>query len=142
MRRNLRFVCGLLLALWGTGAYSAAPDASPYDGKWGVVLHCPRAPDGALPWTFYFTAEVTGGILHGEHGVAGRPGWLSLDGPIAPDGAANLEARGLTGDPHYNINQTAQLIPYRYDVSARFEAARGTGNWVTTRVCNFTFTRP
>jgi hypothetical protein len=106
-----------------------------------VILVCPKVPDGALPFTFEFTAAVKDPVLHGEHGFAGQPGWLSLDGRIQPDGAANLAARGLTGHPNYNINRTAQGVPYEHDVTAHFDASRGTGNWVTTRICDFTFRR-
>ena len=126
---------------------AAAADSSRFDGKWGVILGCPKAADGARPFTFEFTAAVRQGNFHGEHGVAGRPGWLALDGRIQLDGTANLAARGLTGDPHYNINQTAQAVPYEYDVSARFDARQGAGNWRALqkngqiRVCDFTFTR-
>jgi len=146
MPRRILLLFGLLSAS-GSASASAAADSGRFDGRWGVILVCPKAPDGALPFTFEFTAAVRQAMLHGEHGLAGRPGWLSLDGAIQPDGTANLEARGLTGDPHYNINQTTQAVPYEHDVSARFGASRGAGNWRAlqsngqTRTCDFTFTR-
>ena len=145
--RGLLFVVGLLLVLWSASASSATPDAGRFDGRWGVILVCPRAPDGALPWTFEFTADVKEAILHGEHGLAGQPGWLSLDGRIQPDGTANLEARGLTGNPQYNVNQTVGGVPYQHDVTAHFDASRATGNWrafqsnAQVRTCDFTFRR-
>ena len=141
MQRGILFVFGLVSALWSGSASSATPGAGRFDGRWGVILVCPQAPDGALSWTVKFTANVKEAILHGEYGLAGRPGWLSLDGRIQPDGAAHLEARGVTGGAKYNIDQTAQGFPTRYDVTAHFDASRGTGNWVTTRTCDFTFTR-
>ena len=112
-----------------------------FDGRWGVILVCPKAPDGALPFTNEFTADVKEAMLHGEYGLAGQPNWMSLDGRIQPDGAANLEARGLTGDSSYAINHTARGVPFEHDVTAHFDASRGTGNWVTIRTCDFTFTR-
>jgi hypothetical protein len=147
MPRKIFFGLGLLLALWSASVSSATPDAGRFDGRWGVILVCPKAPDGALPWTFEFTADVKDAMLHGEHGLTGQPGWLSLDGRIQPDGAANLEAHGLTGDPHYNINQTVQSVPYEHDVTAHFDASRGAGNWRASqsngqvRTCDFTFRR-
>jgi hypothetical protein len=140
-------VAGLLSALWSANASSATPDAGRFDGKWAVTLVCPKAPDGALPWTNEFVAVVKGAMIHGEHGLTGQPGWLSLDGRIQPDGAANLEARGVTGDTAYNINQTVPHVPYKHDVTAHFDASRGTGNWRAfqsngqVRICDFTFTR-
>jgi hypothetical protein len=112
-----------------------------------VILVCPKAPDGALPWTIEFIADVKEAMLHGEHGLGGQPGWLSLDGRIQPDGVANLEARGMTGDSRYNLNRTVQSVPYEHDVTAHFDAARGTGNWRAFqsnglfRTCDFTFRR-
>jgi len=35
---------------------------------------------------------------------AGQPGWMSLDGPIQPDGTAVLDANGIAGHAAYNIN--------------------------------------
>jgi hypothetical protein len=145
MRRGMLLVFGLLSALWSASAWSATPDTGRFDGRWGVILVCPKAPSGALPFTVEFTADVKEATLHGEHGHAGHPGWLSLDGRIQPDGAANLEAHGLTGDPHYNLDRRVQGVPYEHDVTARFDASRGNGNWRArqndgqVRTCDFTF---
>jgi hypothetical protein len=147
MQRGILFVFALPALCFAASAAPATLDAGRFDGRWGVTLVCPKAPNGALPFTFEFTAEVKDAALHGEHGLAGRPGWLSLDGRIQPDGAANLEARGLTGDPHYNLGQSVQGVPYEHDVTARFDTSGGTGNWRAyqsngqTRTCDFTFAR-
>jgi hypothetical protein len=143
MPRRILFAFGLLSPLWFASASSATPDAGRFDGTWDVTLVCPKASDGALPFTFEFTADVKGAMLHGVRGLAGQPGWLSLDGPIQPDGAANLLAHGLTGNPKYNIGQTRQTTPYEHTVTAHFDASRGTGSWDTLpiRTCDFTFRR-
>lgn len=139
MRRGL----GIIVAggLAAAAAAAQAQDAARFDGDWAVVLHCPRSPDGALPFAFRFPARVSGGVLHGENGVAGQPRWLALDGPIRPNGDAALVANGITGQSAYNLNGTGRGVPYRYAVSAHFEASSGTGQWVTTRTCVFTFSR-
>jgi hypothetical protein len=147
MQRGILFVFGLLSVLWSASASSATPDAGRFGGRWNVTLVCPKAPDGALPWTIEFIADVKEAMLHGEHGLKGQPGWLSLDGRIQPDGVANLEARGITGDARYNLNRTAQSVPFEHDVTAHFDGARGTGNWRAYqsngqfRTCDFTFGR-
>jgi hypothetical protein len=146
MQRRLLFVVGLLSVLWSASASSATPDAGRFDGRWGVILVCPKTADGALSWSFEFTADVKEGMLHGKHGLAGQPGWLSLDGRIQPDGAASLAARGLTGNPRYNLNQTEGGVPYEHVVTAHFDASRATGNWqlqsnAQVRTCDFTFSR-
>ena len=132
----------------GSASASAAPaDGARFDGRWGIVLVCPKAPDGALAWSFQFPADVKDGVLHGERGTAGQPGWLTLDGRIQPDGAASLDARGLTGGAKFNVNQTFVGVAYQHDVTAHFDAARATGSWRAaqsngqTRTCDFTFTK-
>jgi hypothetical protein len=130
-----------MLAALGATAVEAA-DPGRFDGSWAVTLACPGSPDGAVPFTFRFVANVKDGVLHGENGQAGQPGWMSLDGPIQPDGAAVLDANGIAGHAAYNINATQAGTPYHHSVTAHFDAARGTGQWVTVRACDFTFVRP
>jgi hypothetical protein len=120
---------------------SPAAAASPNDGRWAVTLVCPGSPDGTQSFTFEFTADVANGSLHCEHGGAGQPGWLSLDGHIRADGGASLSANGITGHQQFNYAETARGLPYRHPVTARFEAQRGTGQWTKPRVGNFTFVK-
>jgi hypothetical protein len=137
---------GMLLVFAGLAGFGATAartaDASGFDGAWAVTLNCPASPDGAMPFTFRFAAQVSGGRLHGENGLAGTPGWMSLDGPIQPDGTAVLDASGVTGRSAYNIHSTGAGVAYHHSVSAHFDADRGAGQWVTTRTCDFAFTRP
>ena len=66
-------------------------------------------------------------MLHGEHELTSQPGWLSLDGRIQPDGAANLEAHGITGDPH-EAGTSAYLVAgfnWRMTRGARFATFLG-----------------
>lgn len=116
--------------------------ASAFDGEWNVALNCSTSPDGALGYTFYFPARVTGGVLKGEHGTSGQPAWLSLEGRIGPDGSATLLARGLTNRPVYTMGRVSTGTPYFYHVNARFDARHGTGQRVEGRECTYTFTRP
>ncbi|HEY5105823.1 MAG TPA: hypothetical protein VII73_03510 [Caulobacteraceae bacterium] len=141
MRPRVVLGCALFWTLGLATEQARAADAGRFDGKWDVTLVCPGSPDGALLFTFAFSANVENGRLHGENGVAGQPGWMVLDGPIQPDGAAALDARGLTGSAPYNVNQTGRGVAYHHAVTAHFETTRGAGYWVTTRTCDFTFTR-
>ena len=48
-----------------------------------MTLSCPQSADGrAFAYSYQFGAQVKDGVLHGERGTAGDPGWLSLDGPL------------------------------------------------------------
>jgi hypothetical protein len=122
-------------------AATAAP--SPFDGRWNVVLSCPATTDGrAMAYSYQFPAEVKDGVLHGERGTAGEPGWLQLDGPIAADGSADLVAEGRTNIPGYALYNVQKGTPYKHAVKAQFQAAHGTGSWTTVRTCTFAFDRP
>jgi len=103
-------------------------------------MACPRTNDAA-PYFKQFTASVKGAVMHGEFGVAGKPASMALDGTIRLDGSATLDAHGLTGPTQYNIGQAPEGVPFRNVVTAHFDGARGTGTWVTTRTCSFTFNR-
>jgi hypothetical protein len=113
--------------------------AGRFDGTWNVIVHCEPAPDRTLAYTYRFVATVKEGVLHGEHGVKETAGWLTLDGPIKPDGSATLEARGLTGDPNYAIGHVRQLTGYGYHVAAHFEGSQGSGERVEDRACTVGF---
>jgi hypothetical protein len=142
MRLGMAAILGLTAALWCGVASAQGVHAEAFDGAWAVTLDCPASPDGAAAFSYVFKAEVSGDLMHGEHGQEGQPGWMTLDGAIAADGAANLQATGLTGSPQYNIQDTAKGVPYRHPVTAHFTAQHGTGSWTTNRVCTFTFERP
>jgi hypothetical protein len=128
-----------MLSIASGAAQAQASDSSRFDGRWAVTLDCPNSSDGALPFMFEFTADVTNATLHGEHGTAGASGWMSLDGTIQSDGTAALHAHGITGPAKFNIGQTTHGVPYDHTVNAHFDDATGTGNWVTTRTCDFRF---
>ena len=53
---------------------------------------------------------VEAGYLHGEHGTREKASWLSLAGPIAPDGSAPLAANGFTAQ---NIRSAACIVGRR-----------------------------
>jgi len=118
---------------------SANADASRFDGTWHVTLSCPRSPEGALAYSYEFPAEVKDGVLHGERGKSGEPGWLQLDGRIKPDGSASLTAQGITNIPAYALYKLPKGTPYTHAVTAQFDDATGTGSWVTRRTCEFRF---
>jgi hypothetical protein len=112
-----------------------------FDGRWDVTQSCPNSPDGAAAYAFEFTAEVKNSKLHGEHGLTGRPGWLSIDGPINVDGSAKLDAHGMTGHQRFNVAHAGPGLEFHHLVTARFDGRHGDGQWVAMRVCRFIFAR-
>jgi hypothetical protein len=129
-------IAGLLLFLPAT---VFAADAKRFNGAWDATLSCPKSPDGAKAYSFEFDVEIKDGVLHGERGTAGQPGWMALDGPIKDDGSAALVAEGITNFSEYAINHAQKGTHYKHAVSAQFEDKHGTGNWITVRTCDFTF---
>jgi hypothetical protein len=119
----------------------AAVGAGRFDGTWDVSLACDPHTVGVRPYTFHFSARVTGGVLHGEHGTEGMPAWLAIDGKIQPDGTALLAANGLTNNPDYSLQHVPVSTPYAYRIAARFEGTRGTGSRIENRDCAYTFVK-
>ena len=115
--------------------------AGRFDGTWNVTIDCPKHSDGALGYVYELVAQVRDGVLRGEQGTEGSAGSLKLQGEIQPDGSARLDAKGLTGDPKYNVKGVSSGVPYAYQVAARFEGSRGTGRRLQLRACELTFTR-
>ncbi len=130
------------VAIGGAIAVSSPAGAapSPFDGDWNVTLNCPPSPDGrAMAFSYEFRAQVKDGALLGERGDAGQPGWLKLSGPIRQDGSASLTAQGVTNLSAYALYNVAKGTPFKRAVSARFEGAKGAGEWITLRTCTFAF---
>jgi hypothetical protein len=121
------------------GAVAAAPHRH-FDGSWMTVLSCPNAR-GAMGYSFEFPATVRDDVLHAEKGTKGEPGWLQIDGTIAPEGAATLYAKGLVGAAPYAVGDRPAGTEYGYHIDAHFMGASGSGQRVEGRPCSVTFTR-
>ena len=141
MAKFLRVTC-IALAAGCLSTVCLAAEASAFDGAWDVTLSCPGSADGrALAYSYAFPAQVKNGVLHGERGEARQPGWMQLDGPIGPNGAASLIAEGLTNLPNYALYNVSKGTPYKHPVQAQFGKDNGSGSWITVRTCNFAFVK-
>lgn len=136
MGRRMAIALALVSALWSG---SAAADAGSFDGHWNVLALCPSTPNGLAAYTYQFAADVKAGVFHAQQGTPGQPNSLSVDGPIQPDGTAKFAAKGLTGSALYTNVPAGS--PYGYDITAKFQGARGTGDRIGGRACTYTFTR-
>lgn len=118
-----------------------APAAQPFDGAWLTTVSC-AASRGALGYSYRILAQVTNGVFHGLHGIAGQPGSLLIDGTIAADGSARLYGSGRTGSKEFVPGRdTPQGTEYGYNITAHFDAATGSGTRVEGRPCSFQFVR-
>ena len=94
-----------------------------------------------MGYTYAFDALVKNNFLRGERFVEGTPGWLRLQGAIAQDGNATLDAQGLTDDPKYANRSAARGTPFAYHVAAHFDGTRGSGRRLELRACDLRFAK-
>ncbi len=135
------FVCAIQLSTIANAQTPVSPSPTPFDGAWTVRIDCPATKEesGAKGYTYDFPATVTNGFISGSHGLPTSAGSLRIEGPIAPNGDALLQARGRTGNPDYAVKNPSSGTPYSFRIKAHFEPASGTGSRMESRVCNFTF---
>lgn len=117
-----------------------------FDGNWLTKMTCP-AKGKTEGYTWQFPSVVSGSSFRGEHGTAGEPGYLLLEGPIASDGGAKLAANGIVASRDYARGVFAHKgEEYSYDVKANFQETHGTGMrdqglGIVGRPCTFEFTK-
>jgi hypothetical protein len=134
------------LFLLAAGLITATPfaagksDQNRFDGTWDTILSCANA-SGALGYSDKFPATVKDGTLHAEKGIKGKPGWLTIDGTIKPDGSADFYADGLVGASEFAVGRRPAGTEYGYHIDARFDGDQGTGRRVEGRRCDVTFWR-
>ena len=115
-----------------------------FDGHWLTKLTCP--PKGSTSgYTWEFPATIQNNNFIGEHGAAGEPGYLRLEGKIAENGSAKLAANGIVASRQYARGVFAHKgEEYSYDVKAQFKEAEGAGTrnegmGIVGRPCVFEF---
>src|SRR5580693_1096789 len=121
----------------GANVSAAEPDRS-FDGAWDTVLSCENTA-GAQGYSFKFPSVVKDGVLHGQKGTKGKPGWLQLDGKILADGSANIYADGLVGAADAAVGHRPAGTQYGYHIEAKFSQDSGSGKRVEGRACTVTF---
>ena len=128
------------IALAFASAATGADNATRFDGTWDTTLSCSNST-GALGYSFQFPSTVKDGVLHGQKGDEGKPGWLQLDGNIQPDGTAKLYAKGLVGAKEYAVGHRPAGSEYGYHIEGTFSEKEGSGKRVEGRPCEVNFAR-
>jgi hypothetical protein len=117
-----------------------------FDGNWSAVMTCPPKGD-TEGYTWKLTGAITNGNFRGEHGTAGQPGYLLVEGRIGQDGSAKLSANGIVASRKYARGVFAhQGENYSYDIKAQFKETTGTGTkseglGIVGRTCTFDFVK-
>lgn len=135
----LLFGCALSAAYPSATAWSASSQR--FDGIWNVAITCAKASDGALPYSWSFSATVKAGRMLGYYKQPGTVPSGTLSGQIDSSGNALLLMRGLTGKTPYTIGRENPGSPFSYTVTAHFDSDRGTGKRNETRECALNFIR-
>jgi hypothetical protein len=129
-----------------TAALSAPAPAAPtldvrrFDGNWIVNWVYARTP--TLPEIRgRFVAKASGGVLGGEIGTPGKPGWSRWDGTVEPDGTITAEVEGLSGvdtktDPFHRSPGTK----FNWSLIGTLEGTSGTGTRAD-RDCDMKFAK-
>ncbi len=116
------------------------------DGKWLTKLACP-AKGNTEGYTWEFASVIQNSSFRGEHGTAGEPGYLLIEGKIAKDGSAKLSATGIVASRKYARGVLAHKgEDYSYDIKAQFSETKGTGTrstglGIVGRPCTFDFVK-
>jgi hypothetical protein len=117
-----------------------------FDGNWSTKLTCPDKGN-TEGYTWQFASVIRNSNLHGEHGTAGEPGYLLIEGRIAEDGTAKLSATGIVASRKYARGVLAHKgEEYNYDIKAEFQDTQGTGTrstglGIVGRPCTFDFVK-
>ncbi len=142
MRRAVRVlaICALVLS---PGIVLAQ---GKFDGNWLTTVTCP--PKGNTEgYTMHLPSVVKDDIFRGEHGTAGEPGYLLIEGKIGGDGASKLSATGKVSSRKYGTGVfTTEGTDYSYGIKAQFKETEGTGLrdkglGVVGRPCTFDFAK-
>jgi hypothetical protein len=143
MRKAILFVmiiCALVLLPGALGA------GERFDGSWQTKLTCP--PKGSTEgYILRFDSIIQNSNLRGERGTAGEPGYLLIEGKIAPDGHAKLSASGIVSSRKYARGVFASKgEEYNYNIKAQFGETEGAGTrdeglGIVGRPCTFEFVK-
>ena len=142
MRKVVRFTlaCALMLV---AGSLVAGER---FDGQWLTILTCPPK-GGTEGYTWKIPSVIADNNFRGEHGTAGEPGYLLIEGKIAQDGGAKLLANGIVASRQYATGVFAHKGgEYSYDIKAQFKETEGTGTksaglGIVGRTCTFEFVK-
>jgi hypothetical protein len=141
MKTIIAFVVSVLVLLPAT---SIAGER--FDGNWQTTLTCPAKGD-TEGYTWKFPSVIQNGNLRGEHGTAGEPGYLLVEGKIGEDGNVKVSASGIVASRQYARGVfAAKGESYSYDVKVHFTQTEGsgtreTGLGIVGRPCTFEFTK-
>ncbi|MGC2111325.1 MAG: hypothetical protein WA655_17555 [Candidatus Korobacteraceae bacterium] len=136
----------VILVLGSSNAIAQSVAGERFDGNWLTTLTCP-AKGSTEGYTLQIPSVIQSSNFHGEHGTAGQPGYLLIEGKIKEDGGAKLSANGVVYSRKYARGVFAhEGEDYSYEIKAQFQETEGTGTrnaglGIVGRTCTFEFTK-
>ena len=122
-------------------APSTAAAARGSDGAWAITISCP-AIGSALGYSYRVAAQITEGLLHGEKGEKGKPGWLTIDGKIGADGSLNsVYVDSLVGASQVAVGNVPRGTEFGYHIAGTLNGASGSASRVEGRPCTLDFAK-
>ena len=125
---------------------AGGPASARFDGNWLTKLTCPEK-GSTEGYTWQFAGTIQNSNFRGEHGTAGEPGYLLIEGKIAEGGSAKLTATGIVASRKYARGVFAHKgEEYSYDIKAQFGETEGSGTrsaglGIVGRPCTFDFVK-
>jgi hypothetical protein len=120
---------------------STAASARGFDGAWSITFSCP-AVGSALGYSYRVAAQITDGLLHGEKGEKGKPGWLTIDGKIGADGSLNnLYVDSLVGASQVAVGNVPRGTEFGYHIAGKLTGSSGSASRVEGRPCTLDFAK-
>jgi hypothetical protein len=117
-----------------------------FDGNWMTTLTCPAKGD-TEGYKIQLPSVIKDNNFRGEHGTAGEPGYLLIEGKISDSGGAKLSANGIVSSRKYARGVLAhEGADYSYNIKAKFQDTQGTGTrdtglGIIGRPCTFDFVK-
>jgi len=102
-----------------------------FDGVWIVREVCEKNRIWRAD-TYQFAGKIKDSMFHFQFGSEGEANSGTYDGKIGVDGSAEINVKGLTGDPAYDPLHRPLGTGYHYKIAIKLDEARGAGIRIET----------
>jgi uncharacterized caspase-like protein len=100
--------------------------ANKFDGVWVIKELCEKQGIWRAD-NYPFAGKIKDGIFHYQYGVEGEANSWTFDGKIEADGSAEIEVKGLSGNPANDPLHRPLGTPGHYKIALKLDEAHGAG---------------
>lgn len=136
-----------LVALGVGAAHAQTPQqqkSNEHDGRWMALVICEdvKTESGVVKgYKLPVAVEIRDGNLSGKYEEPGAISTLALSGVVYTGGVVQIQAKGTTGAPEYNLNKVGAGRPYAYSLTGTLSTATGEAVRRELRPCRAVFTK-